>query len=247
LVNAKIIAITVVVIIAVIVIAVAAFNAISASNRAQETQTASQPLPVLLIHGWNEDASIWKTWQDLLNRDNIKFYTVTFQNSDDKCADAIAHATELGRLVETAKRESGLDRVNIVGHSKGGLDARVYLANGTKDVENLIMIGTPNAGTQAAETTNICKPGIWDLLPDATATKAKENPNTKYWTIAGDWLHDSQGNPALPGPDDGLVQVNSVESEDYFKNLGRTSHAHADLLAQDEYNLAHKVLEGVQS
>ena len=42
------------------------------------------------------------------------------------------------------KDQSGQNKVNIVGHSKGGLDARMYLGNSTQDVANLIMIGTPN-------------------------------------------------------------------------------------------------------
>jgi len=52
------------------------------------------------------------------------------------------------------------------------------------NVANL-MIGTPNAGTQMAFTTNECSPRIDDLKPNAPATKAKENTHTKYYTIAG--------------------------------------------------------------
>ena len=38
-------------------------------------------------------------------------------------------------------------QINIVAYSKGGLEARAYLANNlsNNDVANLIMIGTPNA------------------------------------------------------------------------------------------------------
>jgi hypothetical protein len=148
--------------------------------------------------------------------------------------------------VQTIKKETGSDRVNIVGHSKGGLDARVYLANGTKDVANLIMIGTPNAGTPAAGTTSQCSPAISDLLPGANATKAERNASSKYWTIAGDWMHNTEGNPAIPGPDDGLVPVGSVESQSYFKSLGRTEHPHSELLGEEEYKLAQDILIGVK-
>jgi hypothetical protein len=48
------------------------------------------------------------------------------------------------------------------------------------------MIGTPNSGTPIAERTSLCAPAVWDVLPEATATKAGMNPNTKYYTIAGD-------------------------------------------------------------
>jgi hypothetical protein len=106
------------------------------------------------------------------------------------------------------------------------------------------MIGTPNAGSPAAETNDACAPAIFDLRPGANATKAEVNPNTKYYTIAGDWLPAAQGNLAIPGHDDGLVPVESVESQGYFQSLGRTEHAHAELLQEQEYNMVKDVLLG---
>jgi triacylglycerol esterase/lipase EstA (alpha/beta hydrolase family) len=53
-----------------------------------------------------------------------------------------------------------------VGHSKGGLDARIFLdITDTKDVAILIMIGTPNVGSPAAETNDACAPAVFDLRP----------------------------------------------------------------------------------
>jgi hypothetical protein len=70
------------------------------------------------------------------------------------------------------------------------------------------------------------------------------NPNTRYYTIAGDWAKEAGGNPIIPGPDDGLVPVSSAESEGNFQSLGRTEHAHLELLSEEEYNLAQDVLLG---
>lgn len=239
---------TIVVVVAIAIVAIAAGIAAytySVSNMPVQTSVAANnALPVLLVHGLGEDSSVWKKWEDLLKNDGVQFYSITFQKSDDKCGAAIGHATELGERIQAIKSETGSDRVNIVGHSKGGIDARVYLANGTKDVANLIMIGTPNAGTPLAGSTSVCTPGTWDVMPGANATLAKMNPNTKYYTIAGDWQHDLQGNPAIPGIDDGQVAVSSAESEGYFIKLGRTPHQHMELLGQDEYNLARDVILG---
>jgi hypothetical protein len=133
--------------------------------------------------------------------------------------------------------------VNIIGHSKGGLDARVYLAqNPTCDVANLIMIGTPNGGSPLADfttysnllnpwlyyTTFFCTPALYDLETGASDTRVRENPYTNYYTIYGDWK------PSLPcrnngleiygypflyelGPNDGIVLKKSVESLTNFK------------------------------
>ncbi|WP_148699390.1 lipase family alpha/beta hydrolase [Candidatus Nitrososphaera evergladensis] len=218
-------------------------SAIASDDSSSTTSTNSTHLlPVLLVHGWNEDASIWGKWEELLKKDGISFYPVTFQKFDDKCGAAVGHATELAEQIQTVKKQTGSDRVNIVAHSKGGIDARVYLADGTKDVSNLVMLGTPNAGSPLADSANICMPATLDIRSGANATKAQMNPNVKYYIIAGDWLHDFGGSPLIPGPDDGLVAVSSVESEKYFQSLGRTSHSHAELLGEQEYNMTRNVL-----
>lgn len=218
---------------------------VSGSFVSLASSQSEKPLPVLLIHGYVEDAAIWKKWEDLLKKDGIQFFTITFKDSDDKCGSAEQHAKELEKRVQDVKQQSGAQKINIVGHSKGGLDARVFLdITDTKDVANLIMIGTPNAGSPAAETNDACAPAIFDLRPGANATRAEMNPNTKYYTITGDWLPAVQGNLAIPGHDDGLVPVESVESEGYFQSLGRTEHGHAELLQEQEYNMAKDVLLG---
>jgi pimeloyl-ACP methyl ester carboxylesterase len=233
--------------IAIVAIAIGVAAFASLVNRPPETNIAggNPSSPVLLVHGLGEDASIWKKWEELLTNDGIQYYTITFQDSDDKCGTALAHAVELGkRIDEILVNSHEYEQVNIVGHSKGGLDARVYLANDTKSVANLIMIGTPNSGTPMAERTSVCTPAVWDVLPEANATKAGMNPNTRYYTVAGDWQKQTGGNPIIPGPDDGLVPVSSAESEGYFQSLGRTEHGHLELLGEEEYNLARDLLLG---
>jgi uncharacterized alpha/beta hydrolase family protein len=215
------------------------------SEGQQLQQTEERPLPVLLVHGYAEDAAVWKKWEDMLRKDGIRFFTVTFKDSDDKCGSAKQHAIELEKMVQNIKEQSGAQKLNIVGYSKGGLDARVFLdITDAKDVSNLIMIGTPNAGSPVAEINDICAPAVYDLRPGANATKAVINPNTKYYTIAGDWMPLMQGNLMIPGNDDGLVSVESVESQQYFQHLGRTEHGHAELLSEKEYQMSKDILIG---
>ena len=184
-------------------------------------------------------------------------YPITFKQSDDKCGSAAEHAKELSNIIGQIKDETGQNKVNIVGHSKGGLDARVYLANNTKDVANLVMIGTPNAGSPLAESSEVCTPAVYDLRPGAAATEVKMNPNTKYYTIAGDWnpkLGNCQLTPALPmeqsgfsklpKPNDGIVPLSSVESQDYFINLGHSKSCHSNLMSEYEYGLAKDLILG---
>jgi pimeloyl-ACP methyl ester carboxylesterase len=212
-------------------------------------------LPVLLIHGYMADASVWNKWVELLKKDGIDAYPITFKQSDDKCGSAAEHAKELSKIIGQIKEETGQTKVNIVGHSKGGLDARVYLANNTKDVANLIMIGTPNAGSPLAQSSEICTPAVYDLRPGAPATEVKMNANTKYYTIAGEWNPqlgncqltpflpmEQSGSSDLPKPNDGMVPLSSVESQDYFINLGHSKSCHTNLMSDYEYGLAKNVI-----
>ncbi len=221
------------------------------------TNDPKQPLPVILIHGYFSDASVWNKWQELLKKDGVPSYPITFSQSDDKCGSAAEHAKELSDHIAQVKSQTGQDKVNIVGHSKGGLDARMYLANGTKDVANLIMIGTPNAGSPLAENNHMCAPAIYDLKPGAADTKVKMNPNTKYFTIAGDWdpntgncnlslfsFAQQAGSSSLPKPNDGMVPVSSVESLEYSTSLGHSKSCHSNLLSEYEYGLAKNLLIG---
>ena len=85
----------------------------------------------------------------LLKHDSIPDCTVSFQ--DDKCGAARDHADELSQIGPKVKILTHQNQVNIIGHSKGGLDARVYLSqSATHNVTNIIMIGTPNAGGPVA-------------------------------------------------------------------------------------------------
>ena len=236
-----------------------------ANGQSQTTNSApiKKPLPVLLIHGYASDASVWSKWEELLNKDGITYYPITFYKSDDKCGSAADHAKELNLQVQQilgSMTGSSPKQVNIVSHSKGGLDARVFLANNTysanKAVANLIMIGTPNAGSPIAQSSNICEPAVEDLKPGAADTKVGMNPNTNYYTIAGDWnpslllncpqLLGGIGYAQLPKPNDGLVPLSSVESQGYFHSLGHTSNCHSNLLSDKEYQLAKPVLVGKQ-
>ena len=50
--------------------------------------------------------------------------------------------------------------------------------NGTHGVANLIMIGTPNAGSPLVQSGNICAPARYDLKPGAPDTLGKNE--SKY-------------------------------------------------------------------
>jgi pimeloyl-ACP methyl ester carboxylesterase len=231
---------------------------------------STKALPVILIHGYNEGSYIWSTWEKKLAENGIPFCTVSFNSSSDKCGTADDHASEIGQIIQEVKRSTGESQVNLVGHSKGGLDARVYLANTqTPDAANLIMLGTPNGGDSFADHVDFlnpwlrfsppnplyCTPALFDLETTADDTKVTENPNTNYRIIYGNWntsLPCSDTQLLKPSfeylsnrneiPNDGLVSQKSVESLKDFSILGSTKHCHLDLTSEQEFDLSKKVM-----
>lgn len=223
-----------------------------------DAQSSGNRLPILLIHGYAQDQSVWNTWTRWLGQDNFSnVYPITFRN-DDRCGSVQQHAAELSDRVDELLRDTGKEKVNIVAHSKGGLDSRAFLATGTDKVANLIMIGTPKRGTPAsfADFTWCPSGAAKDLFPGSPATQVEDHPeNTNYYTIAGNWLENrvcflggiflaDGGNCLVLGEDDGLVAVSSVESNSNYVPLGEAvPFYHTDLLNQREvYERALPVL-----
>jgi pimeloyl-ACP methyl ester carboxylesterase len=247
------------IIVILLLVGSAAFSSPINGKSLLSNKPTNDPLPVLLIHGYRSDSSAWQKWEDLLKADGIQFQAVTFKHSNDACGSSTAHARELNKIIDSFKKQTGAQRVNIVAHSKGGLDARVFLANSSvNDVANLIMIGTPNAGAPLASPSDPCSPAVKDFIDHSPATKSARNMHTQYYTIAGDWnpfliLNCPQPDwlpievssfPKLPKPNDGLVLVSSVESQSYFHNLGHTSDCHSNMLSDKEYEKAKPILSG---
>ena len=113
--------------------------------------------PVVLVHGLKGGADTWKIFASYLKTDNIPYEIVTNQNFG--CGSISANSAYLEEQIIKVRKSHGVDKVNLVVHSKGGLDSRQYLRrNGGSQVENLIQLGTPNHGS-----------GIAHLYPEAYA------------------------------------------------------------------------------
>jgi triacylglycerol lipase len=61
-------------------------------------------------------------------------------------------AAKLNALSDKVRAESGASRVNLIGHSQGGLVARYYIKSlgGAGEVENMISLAAPHRGTTTA-------------------------------------------------------------------------------------------------
>jgi pimeloyl-ACP methyl ester carboxylesterase len=110
--------------------------------------------PVVLLHGFIDNRSVF-----VLLRRNLAQHSgqrVVSLNYSPLTCDIRAAAELLGRHVEEICERTGSDRVDIVGHSLGGLIARYYAQclGGDLRVRVLVTLGTPHSGTSAAPLAN---------------------------------------------------------------------------------------------
>ncbi|MFC0601130.1 lipase family alpha/beta hydrolase [Streptomyces palmae] len=111
--------------------------------------SAPQP-PVLLLHGFIDNRSVFVLLRRSL-RHSARRQVEGINYSPFTC-DIPAAAALLGERVERACRRTGHDRVDLVGHSLGGLIARYYVQRlgGDRRVRTLVTLGTPHGGTRMA-------------------------------------------------------------------------------------------------
>lgn len=105
--------------------------------------------PALLLHGFVDNRSAFALLRRSLLRNG--WSRVQALNYSPLTGDIRTAAKLLGPHIEQVCEESGHARVDIVGHSLGGLIARYYVQclGGDAHVRTLVTLGTPHSGTRA--------------------------------------------------------------------------------------------------
>ncbi|MFG2940666.1 esterase/lipase family protein [Streptomyces sp. NPDC048282] len=106
--------------------------------------------PVVLLHGFIDNRSVFVLLRRALAQHGGQ--RVESLNYSPLTCDIRTAAELLGRHIEEICERTGSDRVDIVGHSLGGLIARYYVQRlgGDLRVGTLVTLGTPHAGTRVA-------------------------------------------------------------------------------------------------
>ncbi|MEU1040210.1 esterase/lipase family protein [Streptomyces sp. NPDC005551] len=122
--------------------------------------------PVVLLHGFIDNRSVF-----VLLRRSLALHgrqRVESLNYSPLTCDIRTAAELLGRHVEEICERTGHARVDIVGHSLGGLIARYYVQRlgGDHRVRTLVTLGTPHSGTRVAPLMN-AHPIVRQMRPDS--------------------------------------------------------------------------------
>lgn len=202
------------------------------------------PKPVVLVHGFTSSAATWSGWTDpegFLPQRGIPGFAVgdgqfgiqpmdtgVFDQPRTPTNSIAENAESVARYVEAVRQATGAERVDLVAHSMGGLISRYYVSHLMSLIERkglstapavnqLYMIGTPNAGTPCA-----IPPATLGLYPPATAQLTPAyiqrlfNPETSeprgvpFFVLAGDPVQDYAALVCTPVPTDVFVSVASA-------------------------------------
>ena len=109
--------------------------------------------PILLVHGvFFRDFKYFNYWgriTDELQKNGAKIYFGNHQSA----LSVDESAKELTGRIKQIVKETGCEKVNIIAHSKGGLDCRCAISKygADKYVASLITINTPHRGCEFAD------------------------------------------------------------------------------------------------
>ncbi len=154
--------------------------------------------PVLLIHGFMGTRGSMYPLERRLIADGVCVFSFNLGTLNTR--DIRSSAFLIHRKVENILAQAPVKRIDIVGHSMGGLIGLYYVKKlgGHEKVRKLVMMGTPQQGTWSAlagvATMGLVSASSWQLLPGSQFLKDLATgplpPDVQYTTVAAarDWV-----------------------------------------------------------
>ncbi|WP_420035184.1 esterase/lipase family protein [Streptomyces sp. cg28] len=154
--------------------ATAAVEAATTAVAAPRLPAPAKP-PVLLLHGFIDNRSVFVLLRRALAQHGGQ--PVESLNYSPLTCDIRAAATLLARHVAQLRERTGQERIDIVGHSLGGLIARYYVQRlgGDAHVRTLVTLGTPHAGTRVVPLAD-AHPIVRQMRPGSSVIEELKEP-----------------------------------------------------------------------
>jgi pimeloyl-ACP methyl ester carboxylesterase len=190
--------------------------------RAVRGLTSMHGRAVIVLHGLFRSRGAMRQLAEFLETEGG--YATFEMGYPSTRADIGAHAAALASVIEHLE---GIDEINFVAHSLGGLVVRHYLADQTDPatgklpdgrIKRIVMLAPPNHGSPLAEYwlddplyRAVVGPGGDQLArgPDLMADRLA-TPTCEFGILAGGRGEAKGFNPWIEGDNDGTVQVAST-------------------------------------
>ena len=149
-----------------LLVALLALCALLASPVATAPAQAGGSTPVLIVGGLTEQQNLLNTLQGRLQDAGLTVFTMALPGLIPGTQDIAMSARAVAARARQVLRLTGAARLDVVGHSEGGLALRYYIKNlgGAAQVRNYVSLGTPQHGTELANLI-----GQIPLIGDAAA------------------------------------------------------------------------------
>jgi pimeloyl-ACP methyl ester carboxylesterase len=127
------------------------------TDRETPRRAAADRKSIILVHGLDDPGAVWQSLAPALVKEDFNVWLMQYPNDQPIVESAWLFFEELEGL-----KKRGIDRISIVAHSMGGLVSREMLTSPkikynasaknrrVPGVAALIMVGTPNHGSQLA-------------------------------------------------------------------------------------------------
>jgi triacylglycerol esterase/lipase EstA (alpha/beta hydrolase family) len=174
--------------------------------------TATHPRPVILVHGtFGDMADSWQALSPLLANNGYCVFALNYGAADGSDAlgvygigDITVSAQQLATFVNEVLAATGAKKVDIVGHSQGGMMPRYYMKflGGASKVHTLVGLAPSNHGTTIDGLGTVS-----GYLPDASAFTgsvctacAQQEAGSSFMTAL------NAGGDTLPGVDYTVIE-----------------------------------------
>jgi triacylglycerol esterase/lipase EstA (alpha/beta hydrolase family) len=175
--------------------------------------SAAHPRPVVLVHGTFADmADSWQALSPLLHNHGYCVFALNYgaYGGSDKVGvyavgDIAESAAQLSAFVDRVLAATGAGKVDLVGHSQGGMMPRYYLKDlgGAAKVHTLVGLAASNHGTTLNGLFTLA-----GLLPGANAFTGSLCPACEEQSAGSPFLTElNAGGETVPG-----VDYTSIES-----------------------------------
>jgi pimeloyl-ACP methyl ester carboxylesterase len=194
------------------------------------------PRPVVLVHGFGSDYTTWLSYlgpSGLLALTGLKGFAVgdgqvpgvmhtgSLINPTSRTNTIAGNAAALGEYIANVKALTGAEQVDLVVHSMGGLISRYYIDRimEERDIAQLIMLGTPNGGSNCAVmlgSLGLYEPAGLELREDYIRNvfnpQITEQHGIPFYNFAGTPIQQRLLSPCSKTPNDLVVSLDSAAS-----------------------------------
>jgi pimeloyl-ACP methyl ester carboxylesterase len=227
-------------------------EAYEGSERAgQSVPLEVKPRPVVMVHGFS---SSWEAWQTYLGPDGflaglgIQGFAVgdgqvegvlntgSITAPEGRTNTIAENAAITGEYIARVKAQTGAEMVDLLAHSMGGLISRYYIGRvmQERDVAQLIMLGSPMAGTECAylpSALGYYLPAVLEIRPTYVTgifnRQVTERHGVPFHAVAGVPITQAVKSPCTPVPSDIVISRESISAIPL--TVTETTFLHTDL------------------